>query len=462
MAFAAVVLSLALAAEPQRGDRDDGVWLSRGYGYAIQVSGPELKVFEVTTTTCMPGLTARRRATAAAGATVFETSDGDAITIRPGGDSTSRVLHFEGSASSVRLDRASAVPSRCQHPPADTPADVFEVFTRTWAEHYISFARKGVTWPAVVAAHRARLAALATPTQLFELLEDMVGPLHDAHAFLEAPALGRVYAGLRPGTERLVKGDWKEFLRSGVPMLLAVTDRAYFKAPLKKWCNDQLQYGHVDAHTGYLRILSFSGYSTHGGFEGGRQALEAALDEVFSDATLQQLVIDVRLNDGGADPYGLAIASRLATGEYLAWTKEARANPVDPEVWTKGDPSLVRPSTRPGFRGPVVELTGPLTISAGETFTQALLGRVPRVIRVGEPTQGVFSDVLCRRLPNGWSFCLPNEVFRTPAGTTFDVDGIPPDVSVPVFAEADLEAGRDPGLARALELVALGRARSPR
>jgi C-terminal processing protease CtpA/Prc len=101
-----------------------------------------------------------------------------------------------------------------------------------------------------------------------------------------------------------------------------------------------------------------------------------------------------------------------------------------------------------------VELIGPLTISAGETFTQALMGRVPHVTRIGEPTQGVFSDVLGRRLPNGWRFGLPNEVFRTPEGATFDGPGIPPDLAVPVFADGDVAAGRDPAMAKALEILA--------
>ncbi len=182
-------------------------------------------------------------------------------------------------------------------------------------------------------------------------------------------------------------------------------------------------------------------------------ALESALDEIFSDSTLESLVIDVRINNGGEDPYGLVIASRLATSEYLAYTKEARANAVEHDKWTPGDPSLVRPSSRPGFRGPVVELIGPLTISGGETFTQALMGRTPHVTRIGENTQGVFSDVLDRRLPNGWTFGLPNEVFRTPEGTTFDGPGIPPDIAVPVFADEDVAAGKDPGMAKAVQVL---------
>jgi len=97
--------------------------------------------------------------------------------------------------------------------------------------------------------------------------------------------------------------------------------------------------------------------------------------------------------------------------------------------------------------------TWPLTISVGETFTQALMGRTPTITRIGENTQGVFSDILGRRLPNGWRFGLPNEVFRTPQGTTFDGPGIPPDAAVRVFADEDVAAGRDPGVARALEIL---------
>ena len=64
-----------------------------------------------------------------------------------------------------------------------------------------------------------------------------------------------------------------------------------------------------------------------------------------------------------------------------------------------------------------------------------------------------FSDVLGRQLPNGWRFGLPNEIYLTADGTIFDLVGIPPDIEVPVFADADVAAGKDPALAMALEIV---------
>ncbi|MCP6761206.1 MAG: S41 family peptidase [Fischerella sp. CENA71] len=81
------------------------------------------------------------------------------------------------------------------------------------------------------------------------------------------------------------------------------------------------------------------------------------------------------------------------------------------------------------------------------------MGRDPQVIRVGENTQGVFSDVLERELPNGWQFGLPNELFLTEDGKFFDVTGIPPNILVSVLQSKDLNAGRDSGLEKALQIL---------
>jgi C-terminal processing protease CtpA/Prc len=51
------------------------------------------------------------------------------------------------------------------------------------------------------------------------------------------------------------------------------------------------------------------------------------------------------------------------------------------------------------------------------------------------------------------SFGLPNEIYRTADGTIFDLVGIPPDIEVPVFADADVSAGKDPAMGRALEIL---------
>jgi C-terminal processing protease CtpA/Prc len=241
--------------------------------------------------------------------------------------------------------------------------------------------------------------------------------------------------------------------------LTGLTDR-YLREPIRNWCNNQIQFAWLSDSVGYLRLLSFEGYTNEGTIASGLPALEAALDTIFGreiGARMRALVIDVRLNSGGSDPYALAVASRLTSRQYLAYRKQARADPVDATKWTPLQPVTIHPSDRPGFIGEIVELIGPLTVSGGETFTQALMGRQPKVVRIGENTQGVFSDMLERALPNGWRFALPNEVFRNAEGKTFDITGIPPDIPVPVYPSDEVVVGRDGPIEKALEVLGVKR-----
>jgi len=452
--FELLLSGLVLTVVPLQAQSVDGVWRSQGYGDVYEIHGPTVKTYQVTSTTCVPGFTGQRDPATIAGREATFTHDrSEVFFIRSGGKSDHKLLHNEGSASDVRLDRVPRLPAVCDHPTPNTPGGNFEVFTRTWGENYILFDQKKVDWAEVVRANQSKVRPETTPAELYDILVGMIEPLHDRHTYIEAPDLKRDFSTYRPGTDRIIKGNRGEFFSKTMPALWEITNNAYLKTPVRKWCQEKVQYGHVNETTGYLRIVSFSHYSDTPGFAAGLTALESALDEIFFDPNLKALVIDVRINFGGEDPYGLAIASRLATRPYVAYTKVARIDSVDRNKWSPGDRSEVRPSSRPSFHGPVVELTGPMTISAGETFTQALMGRTPGVLRVGESTQGVFSDVLGRELPNGWSFGLPNEVFRTAQGTTFDGRGIPPDVIVPLFTEGDIAARRDPAMAKALELL---------
>jgi hypothetical protein len=433
----------------------DGVWQSHGYGYIYEIHGATLKALEVTTGTCVPGFTANRLTIALAGReATFKAKDGDVFFISPGSDVDHKLLvHHEG-LSNIKIDRLSRMPAVCDLLTANTPLGNFDVFTRTFAEHYVALDLRHLDWNKAVAENRLKVTAQTRPTELYELIESMLRPLGDLHTGVDAPKLKRhSQEYFRPGTDRVIKGNIDRFASKGRRALFAVTDSAYLHGSIRKFCNDQIQYGHIDKTTGYLRFLSFDSYSKHGGFAAGLAALHSALDEVFADSTLEALVIDVRLSFGGDDRYGVAIASRLAKTEYLAYAIQARADPVERDRWTTAEPVFVRPSSRPRFLGRVVELIGPITMSAAETFTQALMGRTPHVTRIGESTQGVFCDVLERRLPNGWTFALPNAVFRTEEGEAFDVRGIPPDIGAPVFADDDVTAGRDPGMAAAVRIL---------
>lgn len=447
-------LHLAIALLAVAGTLDaqsvDGTWRSDGYGWVIDIRGDTLRAREVTAISCIPSFSATREATPPAGAVAAFKFVGPPIVLQvlQGSSANEMKLHLEGSASDYIIRRIASAPAVCEK---ETPKDLlttFDVLWQNYAEHYPFFALKKVDWNATRATFRPR-AATASPTELFDIFSAMIEPLEDAHTSISAPDIAR-----RRGFRR---ADPDSIGPNGRPRITEIITTKYLRTPLRSWAQNRVAFGYLSDSIGYLRITGFAGYTPDGSFRSMLAALEAALDTIFADTRgWRGLIIDVRVNGGGADPLGLAIAARLTSTPYLGYNKVARNDPNDPTKMTPGQPSMVLPSNRPGYRGPVVELISRYSVSAAETFTQALMGRRPAIARVGEYTQGVFSDVLGRALPNGWRIGLPNELFLTEQGTSFDGPGIPPTVPVPTFTKADLEAGRDPGLERAVALI-LGR-----
>jgi hypothetical protein len=416
-----------------------GLWATDGYGQLIELTSDSLKTFEITRVSCMPGQTMAAVPAPAGALGAY----GRMVTILPDGAQGARV-HVGFAASDMILHRIARKPAVCDTPTPNTPRSNFDVFAATFAEHYPFFAERKVNWTAVVDSNRAKITDSTTPEQLFDVLAGMMVPLRDAHTGMMARAISRTAGGMRRTPSFIPPEEFGS--------AFALVTR-YLAGPLHPFCMEQLEFGMLGRDIGYLRIRSFSRYSSSGSFATDTAALGAALDTIFSSAKAWKgMVIDVRINGGGSDPYGLLIAGRLTPTPYTAYVKQARNDPTDPTKWTPAQASMVHPTSRPSFHGAVVELIGVQSVSAAETFTQALLKRPVKVTRVGENTQGVFSDVLGRRLPNGWVFRLPNERFVTD-GKSYDVVGIAPDVFVESLTPAARGTGKDAAIEKAIALL---------
>jgi hypothetical protein len=426
----------------------DGIWRTDGYGHVAEIDGDKGRLWEVTAISCVLGYDMAVEPIAgpqALAVATIEAMPGEKmqIDLLAGSSPDEMWMQPRGTASRRRLVRTDVLPSTCGEERGDDPVFVFDVFWQTFEEHYPFFELKGLDWQAVRDRERAKITAETTEDELWEILEGILQPLEDAHTFLGTPDMKRIFHGMRSIPNPLD--------REGRVLAFAMIDEKYLEAPAENRCNDQMAIGRLPNGVRYFRLVSFSDYGDD--FLDGLDCLEGVLDEVLAEPEdMSGLVIDVRLNGGGADPYGLAIASRLATAEYLAYTKETRNDPENRDSWTEGQPSIVRRTSGFGYGGPVVELTGPYSISAAETFTMSLIGRTPKVTRIGQNTQGVFSDVL----PNGWIFGLSNERFLAIDGADFEGAGIPPDIETPVFTPDDLQAGRDSALEKAMEILVSG------
>jgi len=237
--IAAEVLIWGCLSLPSGAQALDGLWRSEGYGYVFEVNNKVLKAFEVTAHTCVPGFMAKRQSSSVFDReATFRTADGDVYFARAGDSGDHRRLHAEGSASDMRIDRLQEMPAICNRPTGNTPQDNFEVFTRTWAENYISFDLKHANWEQTIAGSRSRVTSGTTPAELFEIMKSMIKPFGDAHTSIRAPQLKLGFHGIRPGTDRVVidldgTDDINgKFQKSGMPKILSVTDRNYLHGPL--------------------------------------------------------------------------------------------------------------------------------------------------------------------------------------------------------------------------------------
>ncbi|GAA2919399.1 S41 family peptidase [Streptomyces thioluteus] len=423
----------------------DGVWRSDGYGTVVRVTdgGRHLSTWETTAISCLPGAPDAK----GDGTGRFTDGEGSGLTLSPDGPGRLRMA-FDESVGHRVLRRTGALPAGCDGKRRKDPRRVFDVFWQTYAENYPFFAAHGVDWRAVRDRYRPRVTAHTGDDELFAILREMIEPLHDGHTSITAGE-DRLFGGHRADTSMPTRES------------IARTDKAVAEAvgvPLRSWAQGAVSYADLPDGTGYLRITRFTRFAAQGGPAADEAELDRALDAILTSSrvrSLRGLVLDLRFNGGGSDRLGIRVAERLTDRPYVAYLKHARSDPRDARRFTPEVPVRVNPHDGPVYTGPLAVLTGRLTISAGETATQALMPRTPAPVRIGENTQGSFSDVLERSLPNGWRFGLPNEEFMTPTADrrTYDVAGIPPDVRVPVFTEEEFAAHRDSALAKARRLL---------
>jgi len=436
----------AVAKPPQ------GYWRSLGYGLVFEFNGGRLRILQTTAISCAPAVVAKRVSESGSRAVyvadperslpVFDVNSGGLV-ITPGRSPSKRMLDVPSAVADIEIERLGDPPRACTKRERDGPRRSFDIFWRMFAENYPFFDLHGVDWKAERARVRDQLDADTGRRRLFSLLRSALRPLEDAHTFLGVPGLaGGFYFGERPDPQRTYPKDFERAREIAA---------GFFETPLRSFARDQVSFARLPHSVGYLRIRSFLGYSKRPGINAQRRALDQALDAALA-RPLEGLVIDLRRNGGGSDVLGIEIASRLTDSRYLAYSKRARDR-RDSSGFTRPQRVLVEPSDDSRFTGPVVLLTSRYSVSAAETFAQALIGRDPAVARIGEPTQGVFSDVMIRSLPNGFIVGLPNEIYIT-SGQTYDGVGIPPTIPTGlVFDRANLEAGRDPELEQALSLL---------
>jgi hypothetical protein len=424
----------------------DGVWRSVGYGWIFSVHQGRAEWLETTAVSCLHRETLLQLGPAATDGTVrFGDKHGaEQADLRRSGDGHG-VLSLTGDVAPVDLVPLPELPDSCSRAAPADPLTTFDVFWATFAENYNSFGSKHVDWDALRAKYRPMVTTATSDSQLYQILIDMVEPLGDAHVCVQGSEK-ESFCGKRSGT----RDDADVSRRAATTAVNTYLREHLGVRDVQTLADGNIAYADLPDGRGYLRATAFQDY---GGDDRSpypdSAAMGTALAAVFTPARVRAwrgLVVDVRWNDGGDDVLALQLAGRLTDTPYVAYTKAARVDPDNPTRHGPARSVIVTPDDGPRYTGPVRLLISDLTVSAGETFTEALMGRTQAPTRIGSTTQGVFADDMERTLPNGWTCTLGNEDYVASDGTNYEGVGIPPTVEVPVFTPAELAQHQDSAL----------------
>jgi len=317
------------------------------------------------------------------------------------------------------------------------PLKNINAFWKVFNEKYAFFDVRSVDWQKQKETYFPQVTDKTTPDQLFEIMSRMIEPLNDGHVELKARALNRYF---NPEKE---PGFWREFDERQIEELFVVTSenlKSNGFSQLKPTQTRILQYA-KSRELAYLRIVELEGQK--------RKNFKAALADLENDfADLKGYIIDLRDCPGGDDEILLEILGRFVEKRRVAFhCKEQLTH----DKFSALETWYVEPKGASQFTGPVVLLTNDSVFSGGDVFAM-VAKELPNVIIVGDHTNGIFSYQFEGVLPNGWTYCLSNQIYYSSDMVCYESTGIPVDLEV-TNSRNDLESKVDTVFAKAIEVL---------
>ena len=315
----------------------------------------------------------------------------------------------------------------------DNPVSNFDALWHTFNENYASFKLRGIDWEKMKEKYRPKLNAQSTDSELYSVLKEMISELKDAHVSIEKPE------SLKNESEN------NETSSDGLRELAISEINSKYLDSVKTYNKGKVNWGMINNETGYIQINDFEDLANYqidenlsakafwneywekaGESENYRKdvlsSFEKQLIIIFDDIKNTKVcIVDIRFNWGGFDQAGLEVLSYFTNKKTIAFSKKARFQ----NGFTEAQTIYITPNKNQ-YEGNLYLLTSPQTASASETFELASLN-LPNAKRIGSNTAGVFSDILSKKLPNGWNYTLSNEIYESADGINYERKGIPAD-----------------------------------
>lgn len=296
-----------------------------------------------------------------------------------------------------------------------------EILRTSIHDRYSYRDRLKIDWNEVLKASEPVLLAAKTPDEFAQLAGTVLARAQDKHIWLQVGD-HTVPSFVRPA----VKNANYKLLPQLVPGLTK-----HGKMVIS---------GQWDDGIGYLAIATWDREK----LEAGKPVFEA-LDQLVNT---KALIIDVRVNGGGAEPLAQEVAGCFVTERKLYGKNVYRDASTPSGFTTPPNERWLEPNAnRPHYAGQVAVLSGPVVMSSCESFL-LMMKQVPGTVIVGATSQGASGNPKPFDLGNGVTVMLPSWKDMTADGKELEGVGIMPDIAVNATA-AEFESS-DPVLAAAL------------
>lgn len=303
----------------------------------------------------------------------------------------------------------------------------FECLWKLVDEHYCFFAEKDVDWQEVHDRYARRVLPGITDEELFSLFSEMLAELRDGHVNLSSPFSTSYY-----------REWWTQYPQD---FSWRTVQQYYLGFDYRSL--GTLSYKILPSNIGYVRYPSFS--SLPG--EGNLDYMLAYLSGCSA------LIIDVRDNGGGELENIKPFVSRLIHTTTLAGYMSHKTGPGHDD-FSKPYPVKYEPAGKGHivWNKPVAVLANRSCFSAANDFV-SVMKQTPGVVIVGARTGGGGGMPFTYDLPNGWTVRMSVSPMTDAAGNSIEA-GIDPSPGCEAHApEAELAAGRDAILEKAIEIL---------
>jgi len=415
-----------------------GIWQQEGYGRIIQIKNKKITMFDICKSSCNKNMIVPTRMAL------------KEFRIKKINDTTLMADGF----TKYYFYKKDKLPALCTIKVKDNkdPLYNFETLWNTFNENYVYFKERNIDWNALKIKYKSQINQNTTDFELYILLRKMIKEFDDGHSFIIPPKkLMKKYLKYKSDNRKIRKKKILDSLGQDyklpsihVDSLRLIAFKNYV-INVKTYNYGVLNYGLINKDIALLQINGMEGYANYNipsniSKEKAEKIYEkkASKSEDYTkdnangtiyimDKITEYIkntkvcIIDLRFNGGGYDEVQIEILKRFATKETLIINKKAR----NKNGFTPKQSIYLKPNKNT-YKGKVYILTSYQTASAAEDFVLGALSAIPNAIRIGSNTTGIFSDILDKKLPNGWEYGLSNEIYESSKGESYEVIGIEP------------------------------------